>query len=227
MDIVLHSRRHDDVDFAAPRFFAREEFDAEFIGIVLDAVAAAVAHFDDVVDLFLRSDAVRVIDVAVRTGQSNDFGTQFRSFLADAPGYVAEAGSGDSLAFDVLAVVFENVFQEVYGAVARSFRTDAGTAEAEAFAREDTVFEAAFQAAVFAEEVADFTAADAHVPSRYVDIRTDVAIESLHIALAETHDFSVGLARRVEVSPAFGAADRQAGQCVLENLFKAQEFDDA
>lgn len=103
MDVILHSRRHDDVDFAAPRFFSREEFDAEFIGIVLDAVAAAIAHFDKVIDLFLRSDAVRVIDVAVRTGQRNDFGAQFCSFLANAPSYVAEAGSGDCLALDVLA----------------------------------------------------------------------------------------------------------------------------
>ena len=46
-------------------------------------------------------------------------------------------------------------------------------------------------------------------------------------ALAEAHDFGVGLALRVEVGAALAAAHRQAGQRVLEYLLKAEELDDA
>ena len=83
------------------------------------------------------------------------------------------------------------------------------------------------QAAVFAEEVADFTAANAHIAGRNVDVGTNVAIEALHEALAETHDFCVGFACRVEVRTAFCAADREARQGIFEDLFEAQEFNDA
>lgn len=48
-----------------------------------------------------------------------------------------------------------------------------------------------------------------------------------HEALAEAHDFHVGLALRVEVGAALAAADRQTCQGVLEDLLKAEELDDA
>ena len=44
---------------------------------------------------------------------------------------------------------------------------------------------------------------------------------------AEAHDFFVRFAFGVEVRAAFAAADGQAGQGILEYLFKAEEFDDA
>ena len=47
-----------------------------------------------------------------------------------------------------------------------------------------------------------------------------------HESLTETHDFSVGLALRIEVGAALAAAHRQAGQGVLQNLLKAEELDD-
>ena len=54
-----------------------------------------------------------------------------------------------------------------------------------------------------------------------------MAVQFGHQALAETHDFVVRLAFRVEVAAAFTAPDGQARQGVLEDLFKAQELDDA
>ena len=48
-----------------------------------------------------------------------------------------------------------------------------------------------------------------------------------HERLAETHDFGIGLALRIEVGAALAAAHRQAGQGVLENLLEAKELDDA
>ena len=54
-----------------------------------------------------------------------------------------------------------------------------------------------------------------------------VAVQFGHEALAESHDLIVGLAFGVEVGSAFSAADRHAGQGVLEDLLEAQELDDA
>ena len=47
-----------------------------------------------------------------------------------------------------------------------------------------------------------------------------------HKALAETHDFGVGFAVGVKVAATLAAAHRQAGQAVLEDLFKTKELDD-
>ena len=54
-----------------------------------------------------------------------------------------------------------------------------------------------------------------------------MAVQLGHKALAERHDFTIGLALRVKIGAALAAADRQAGQGVLEDLLKAQELDDA
>jgi hypothetical protein len=53
-----------------------------------------------------------------------------------------------------------------------------------------------------------------------------MAEEFAHEALAEAHDFVVGFAFRIEIGSAFAAAHHEAGQRVLENLFKAEELDD-
>jgi hypothetical protein len=54
-----------------------------------------------------------------------------------------------------------------------------------------------------------------------------VSVQLGHEGLAESHDFRIGLAVRIKVGAAFAAADRQTGQAVLEDLFKAEELDDA
>src|SRR5690606_26143340 len=48
-----------------------------------------------------------------------------------------------------------------------------------------------------------------------------------HERLAETHDLVIRAAFRIEVRPALAAADRHAGQCVLEGLLKTEELDGA
>src|SRR5690606_13536378 len=83
------------------------------------------------------------------------------------------------------------------------------------------------EALVLAEQVADLARADADVAGRHVDGRPDVPVQLGHERLAETHDLAVGTPLRVEVRPALGAADRQARERVLENLFEAEELDDA
>ena len=226
--VVLHGGGHDNVGLDAPGLLAGVELDAELVGVILDAVAAGVAHLKEEVDLLLGGgDTLGIVDVAVGAGEGDDLGAQVHGLLADAPGDVAEAGAGDGLALDVLALVLEDLLEVVHRAVAGGLGTGEAAAVAEALAGEDAVLPHALEAAVLAVEVADLAAAHAHVAGGDVDVGPDVAVESGHEALAEAHDLGVGLAGGIEVSAALAAADGQAGQAVFEDLLKAQELDDA
>ena len=123
--------------------------------------------------------------------------------------------------------MLQHFLQVVHSAVAGGLGTDQGTAVAQALAGEHAVLPHALQAAVLAVQIADLAAAHAHITGGDVDVGPDVAVQSGHKALAETHDLGVGLAGGIEVGTALGAADGQAGQAVLEGLLKAQELDDA
>ncbi len=122
--------------------------------------------------------------------------------------------------------MFEHVFHEIDGAVSGGFLADERAAEGEAFAGEDAS-EAVFEAFVGSEEVADFSGTDADVACGDVRVLADVAVELDHHGLAEAHDFAVGAAFGVEVGAAFGAAHGEAGEAVFEDLFEAEEFEDA
>jgi len=52
-----------------------------------------------------------------------------------------------------------------------------------------------------------------------------VTVQLGHEALAETHNFCIGLALRVKVGAALAAAHGQSGQGVLEDLLEAEELD--
>ena len=67
---------------------------------------------------------------------------------------------------------------------------------------------------------------DADVPGGHVGVRADVTLQFRHEGLAEPHDLAVALALGVEVAAALAAAHGQGGEGVLEDLLKAQEFDD-
>ena len=73
-------------------------------------------------------------------------------------------------------------------------------------------------------KIADFAATNTDVASRAVLVGTDVSPHLIHESLAETHDFLVGLANRVEVGTALATAQRQIGEAVLEDLLEAQEL---
>jgi hypothetical protein len=57
-------------------------------------------------------------------------------------------------------------------------------------------------------------------------VLADVTVQLGHERLAEPHHLGVGPALGLEVRPTLAAADRHAGQRILEDLFKAKEFHD-
>src|SRR5690606_22910935 len=82
-------------------------------------------------------------------------------------------------------------------------------------------------ALVLAEQVADLASTDADVARRDVGVLAEMAVQLGHEALTEPHHLGVGAALRVEVAAALAAADRHAGECVLEDLLKPEELDRA
>src|SRR5690606_22352363 len=82
-------------------------------------------------------------------------------------------------------------------------------------------------ALVLPEQVSDLALADAYVARGRIGELANVAVELGHEALAEAHDLGVRLALRIEVGAALRAADRQAGDRVLEHLLEAEELHDA
>ena len=223
VEFVLDGAGEGDVALDFPGLAALDELGAELGGVGLDDVVVAGAELEHVIDAFL-SHSLFVIDVAVGTGDGDNLSTELNELLGGAPGDVTEAGESDRLALDVLAELLEHVLGEVDSAVAGSLGTDERTAEGTALAGENAD-ELVAQALVLAEEVADFAAADADVTGGNVGIGSDMAGKLGHEALAETHDFAVGLAARIEVGAALAAAHGKRGEGVLEGLLKAEELE--
>ena len=121
----------------------------------------------------------------------------------------------------------QNFVYIVCSAVACCFGSEQGTAVFQTFTCQYAIFPAAFDSLVLAIQEADFSAAYADVTSGNVNVGTDVSVKFCHECLAESHDFHIGFAVRVEVGTTLAAADRQTCQGVFEDLFKAQEFNNA
>ena len=197
----------------------------ELLHVFGDAAAARVLEVHDPGELF-RGNAVRIVDVPVGVGHGDGLGAKLVEFFNSVLGHVAGAGHQAYLALQVVVAGGKHVLGEVNAAVAGRFRTDQGTAPVEALAGENAG-EFIADSLVLSEKVADFAAAYADVPGGNVRIRTDVALKLRHEALAEAHHFIVAFALGVEVGAALAAAHGKSGEGVFENLFKAQEFEDA
>ena len=226
MNVILHCAGHDDIDLAAEGLFAGEEFNTELVCIVLYAIAAACIHFEHVVDLFFGYNAVGIVDVAIGAGEGNNLAAEFRNLLGNTPSNITEAGYCNGLAFDGVVLMLENFAEVVNSAETGCFGTDEGTAEGETFAGENAVFLCAADPLVLAEEITDYTAADTHITCGNVDAGSDMTAELGHEALAEIHDFLIGLAFGIEVGTALTAAHGKAGEAVFEGLLKAEELHD-
>ena len=78
-----------------------------------------------------------------------------------------------------------------------------------------------------AEHEAYFASADSYISCRHVSVLSDVSLKLCHEALAESHDFVVRFAFRIEIGTTFCTTHRQCGQTVLESLFESEELHDA
>ena len=225
VEFVLGRAGHGDVARHAPRPFAPEVGAAEVLGVLADAPAP---HFLQVLQPGepFRVDAVRVVDEPRRIGSRHHLGAEFGELLDAVEGHVAGAGDHRGLASHVVAAALQHLAQEVRRAVAGCLLAHQTAAEGQPLAGEDAR-EAVAEPQVGAEQIADLAGAHADVARRHVGFRADVAMQFAHHRLAEAHHFVGALAARVEVRAALGAAHRQAGEAVLEDLLEAEELEDA
>ena len=119
-----------------------------------------------------------------------------------------------------------HLIDEVESTITGGFRTDVGASPLHAFARQ-YAFPVAGQLLVHAEEVADFTSADADVARRNVDVRADMTIEFAHERLAEAHDLGTAAAAWRKIAASLAATHGQRGQRILESLLETEELHNA
>ena len=225
VELVLCGTRHIDIGLLLPGLASFEELRAfELLFVGLADVVAAGAELEHVFNL-LGIEAGGIVDVAVGTADGDDFCTKLGSLLGCTPGNIAEAGDGNGLIFQIVALGGEHVLYEIDGTITGGLGTDARAAELQALAGEHAL-ELVCELLIHAEEVADFATAYADVASGNVLVGTDVAIELGHEGLAETHDLSVTLSAGSEVGAALATAHGECGECVLECLLKAEELQD-
>ena len=154
----------------------------------------------------------------------NYISTEHGSLLHDAPAHVAVAGNSNALALDGVVLVLQDFLEIVDSAVAGRFRTDKAAAVAHALAGENAVLPDTLESTILAVQVADLAAANTHITSGNVDVRSNVTVQSRHEALAESLDFRVGLAGGVEVGAALSAAHGQAGREFLKVCSKPRNL---
>ena len=200
----------------------------DILGVFAELGVACEGRALDFLDLLegVEVDAGGVVDTAARVAGGHGFGTELVQLFDGVDSHVAGAGHGAGGAFQIHVAGLEHVGGKVDAAVPGGFLAGQRAAPFEALAGEHA-FKAGGQALVLAEHVADFAGSHADVSGGHVDGAADVAEGFRHEGLAETHDFGVGLALGIEVAAALGAADGEAAQAVLEDLFKTEEFQDA
>ena len=222
VQLVLRRARQRDIHRYGPRLFAFQIGQAKLARVIRYAAMATLFNVDQARQFFF-GEACLVDDGAVRVGRCNHPRAKLHRFLDGVLRHVARAGNRHASAFKAQTVALKHRFGEVNQAIAGGFRTNQAAAEGETFAGK-------YAGAVVRElthhpgHKADFTTAYADITGRHVGIRPQMTIQFGHQRLAETHDFAVALAFRIEIAAAFTAAHRQGGQGVFEGLFKAKEF---
>ncbi len=227
VNLVLRRARDVQIGLDAPRLLASIERSAgELLRIRRADILAGAAKRQQVILLLPACNAVRIVDVAVRTGDGDDLRTELIQLAAGAPGHIAESGERHGLALQLLAAVLQHLPGKEDDTVAGRLRPTRQTAEGETFSC-DHALVAIGEPLILPEQIADLPGPHAQVAGGHIRMRPDMAEQLRHEGLAETHHFRVGLAVGIEVRAALAAADGQTRQAVLEDLLESQELDDA
>ncbi len=169
---------------------------------------------------------LRVIDPSGGIGAGDRLSAQLPGLLDGVYGHIARAGDNNGLSLDVLAVALEHLLRQVQQTVSCGLRPGQGTPIGKALARENPFIKPC-EPLVLPVHISDLSGAGSDISRRHVRVRTDIFIQLRDKALAECHHFPVRLALGVKVGTALAAADGQAREGILKNLFKAQEFNDS
>ena len=121
-------------------------------------------------------------------------------------------------------LVLKHLTGIVNRAVAGGLRADQGAAVGQALAGDHAVLKCIRNTLILTKQEADLPGAYANVAGRHIHTGADMPVQLRHKRLAKAHNLTLALASRVKVRAALSAAHRQAGQAVLERLFKPKEI---
>ena len=173
VQLILGSAWQGYIYFLFPRFLAGIEGRArEFVCVRSYDIISGITQFQHIVDL-LAGDTHRIIDISVRTGDSNHFSAQLGGLCSGTPSHVAETGDGDRLVLDIDSVSLQHLMYEIKSAEAGSFRTKDRTSELHALTRERTRILAS-QFLVHTVHITYLTATYAYIASRNIPVRTKI-----------------------------------------------------
>ncbi len=222
VELVLRRRRHGDIGRHVPDATLRHEGGglAARLDVIGDAAALA---FLDLLDE-RKIDAGLVDDIAVRVRAGDDMAAELDHLLHGVDGDVARAGHDHALALEILAAGLQHALDEIDRAVAGRLGAHLRAAPGEALAGEHAGLVAVGDALVLAEHEADLALANADVAGRHVGVFAEMTRQLGHERLAEAHDLALRTPLRIEIGAALAAADRHAGQRVLEHLLEAEKL---
>ena len=188
------------------------------------ANSAAVTKLNVLDDV--KVNPLGIVDVSVGVGCRYHLGAQLLGLFGGEDGHVARTGDDDGLALEgILAQRLQGLLGVVAQAVTRGLGPGQGAAEGQVLAGQHARVLVA-HSLVLAEQVADLTGSHVDVAGGHIGELADVALQLSHEGLAEAHDLGIRAALGVEVGSSLGAAHRQPGQRILQNLLEAQELDD-
>ena len=192
-------------------------------GIFGNAFAADFLDFLQQIEV----ETVFVHHIAAGIGAGDDAAAEGVDLLDRVDRDVAGTGNHRLLVGQLMPLSSQHALDEIDRAIAGRFGPRPRPAIGEALAGQHARFIAVAQALILAEHEADLAATHADVACGNVGMLAQIAVQFGHERLAEAHDLAIGTAARVEIRTALAAADRQAGQCVLEDLLEPEELDDA
>ena len=168
-------------------------------------------------------DSVRIVDPSGRIRAGDDLRAKLLSLLDRVDRDVPCTGNCDGLSLDVSSVLLQHRLQEVDQTIACRLCSCKRATVGKSLSGQNALI-AAGQSLVLSVQISDLTSADTDVPCRDVCVRADMAVQLIHEALAECHDFPVRLSLRIKVGTALAAPDRKPCQRILEGLLKAEEL---
>ena len=161
--------------------------------------------------------------VAGRIRQRHRLRPQLDQLLHRVLRHVPGAGHQAHLALQALVAGRQHLGRKVDRAVAGRLRPDQAPAPVQPLAGQNPR-KLVSQLLVHAEQKPDLTRPHPDVAGRHIRVRTDVPEQLAHEAVAETHDFEVGLALGVEVRTPLAPAHGKRRQGILENLLEGQKL---
>ena len=220
---ILNGAGHGDISRDFPDLASGDKFGTgELFGIRSDDILTAGTQFKHIGDLFFIHSGF-IQNIAVRTGNGDHFGSEFRGFECSTPSNIAESGNHNAFTGNGVIEFLKHMLNKIDRSESGRFGPDQRTAPAHAFTGQNTAVIVG-KTAVGPEKISDFPGTDTEISGGHVNLSSDMTVKFPHERVAEVHDLKLGFSFGIEIAAAFAAAHGQRGQSIFEGLFKTEKF---